>query len=52
MALGLFWSSICLVLFISVLIYDRMGGFASKNKFPVDGRVRIKTSMKPIDSPV
>ena len=40
MAIGLFWSSICLVIFVSILVYDRMGGFLSKNKFPVDGRVR------------
>lgn len=39
MALGLVWSSVCLCLFVSILIYDRMGGFQSKNRFPVNGRV-------------
>ena len=45
MAIGIFWSLICLCVFISVLVYDkRMGGFVSKNKFPVDGRVGFCTS--------
>ena len=39
MALGLFWALICLVIFLSLLLFDKMGGFTSKNKFPVDGRV-------------
>lgn len=39
MALGLLWSSVCLCVFISVLLLDKMGAFASKNRFPVNGRV-------------
>jgi len=41
MALGLFWSSICLCVFVSILLLDRMGVFSGKNKFPVDGRVGL-----------
>lgn len=43
MALGLVWSSVCLCLFVSVLIYDRMGGFQSKNHFPVNGKTVVIT---------
>lgn len=45
MALGLVWSSVCLCLFVSVLIYDRMGGFQSKNQFPVKGKVNSSSSI-------
>lgn len=45
MALGLVWSSVCLCLFVSVLIYDRMGGFQSKNQFPVNGKVNSSSSI-------
>ncbi len=38
MALGLFWTSVCLCVFISILLMDRMNVF-HKNNFPVDGRV-------------
>ena len=39
MALGFAWASILLLIFVSVFIFDKMGGFQSKNHFPVDGRV-------------
>ena len=45
MALGLFWSSVCLCVFVSVFIYDRMGGFQSKNRFPVNGKVNSLPSI-------
>lgn len=45
MALGLAWSSVLLCLFVSVLIYDRMGGFQSKNRFPVNGKVNSPFSI-------
>lgn len=45
MALGLVWSSVLLCLFVSILIYDRMGGFQSKNRFPVNGKVNIPSSI-------
>ena len=41
MALGLAWSLTLLCIFISVVIYDKMGGFTSKPKFPVKNRVSI-----------
>ena len=40
MALGFAWASGLLGVFLSVLFLDRMGAFQSKNKFPVEGRVR------------
>ena len=42
MAIGFAWTSALLVIFVSVLIYDKMGGFQSKNHFPVDGRVPLQ----------
>ena len=45
MALGLVWSSICLCIFVSVLTYDKMGGFQSKNQFPVAGKVHSSSSI-------
>lgn len=39
MALGLFWASICLCVFVAVLALDIMGLFSTKNYFEVDGRV-------------
>ena len=42
MAIGLFWSSICLSVFVSLFLIGRMGGFSSKNEFPVDGRVGLR----------
>lgn len=45
MALGLVWSSICLCIFVSVLTYDKMGGFQSKNQFPVAGKVYSSSSI-------
>jgi len=39
MAIGFVWTSAFLCLVISVFIYDRMGGFRSRNHFPVHGRV-------------
>ena len=44
MAFGFAWASGLLAVFLSVLFIDRMGVFQSKNKFPVDGRVRISGS--------
>ena len=40
MAFGFAWASGLLAVFLCVLFIDRMGVFQSKNKFPVDGRVR------------
>ena len=40
MALGFAWASGLLGVFLSVLFFDKMDVFQSKNKFPVDGRVR------------
>lgn len=39
MAIGIIWASALLVILVSVFILDQMGGFQSKNHFPVDGRV-------------
>ena len=39
MALGFFWASIALLVFLAVLSLDIMGFFSRKNHFPVDGRV-------------
>lgn len=39
MALGLFWASIVLLVFLAVLSLDIMGFFSRKNHFLVDGRV-------------
>lgn len=44
MALGFAWASGLLGVFLSVLFFDKMGVFQSRNKFPVDGRVRILDS--------
>ena len=44
MALGFAWASGLLGVFLSILFFDRMGVFQSKNKFPVEGRVRIAGS--------
>ena len=44
MAFGFAWASGLLGVFLSVLFFDKMGVFQSKNKFPVDGRVRISGS--------
>lgn len=40
MALGLFWATASLCVFLVVLAADIMGLFSSKNYFEVDGRVR------------
>lgn len=48
MALGLYWATGCLALFIAVLALDIMGIFSRKNHFDVDGRVSsIATSHIP-----
>lgn len=39
MALGLYWATACLCLFLAVLAADIMGFFSKKNHFEVDGRV-------------
>lgn len=39
MAIGLFWATVCLCMFLSVLALDIMGFFSRKNHFEVDGRV-------------
>lgn len=39
MALGLYWASVCLCIFLAVLAADIMGLFSSKNYFDVEGRV-------------
>lgn len=41
MALGLFWATVSLVVFITITTLDMMGFFKSKNHFDVDGRVGI-----------
>jgi len=42
MALGIFWTSICFCVFVSLLIADRMGYFTRRNHFLVEGRVRTE----------
>lgn len=39
MALGFFWASVCLLLFLAILSLDIMGFFRRENKFQVEGRV-------------
>ncbi|KAF2088889.1 NAD(P)-binding protein [Saccharata proteae CBS 121410] len=43
MALGLFWATGALLLFLAVLCLDIMGFFSRKNRFPVDGRTVVIT---------
>lgn len=39
MALGVYWATLSLCLFLVVLMLDRMGFFSRKNHLEVDGRV-------------
>jgi 3-dehydrosphinganine reductase len=39
MALGFYWATGALCVFIAVLAADIMGVFSSKNHFEIDGRV-------------
>lgn len=39
MAIGFFWATVCLCLFVTILALDIMGFFSWKNHFEVDGRV-------------
>lgn len=39
MAMGLYWASVCLAIFISVLALDIMGFFSRKNHLDVKGKV-------------
>lgn len=41
MALGLYWATGCLALFVAILALDIMGIFSRKNHFDVDGRVSL-----------
>ncbi|OCK85907.1 NAD(P)-binding protein [Lepidopterella palustris CBS 459.81] len=43
MALGLFWASIALLVFLAILSLDIMGFFSRKNHLPVDGRTVLLT---------
>ncbi|KAF2120420.1 3-ketosphinganine reductase-like protein [Lophiotrema nucula] len=43
MALGLFWATVCLCVFVAVLSLDIMGFFSRGNKFQVEGRTVILT---------
>lgn len=40
MAIGWYWASVSLVIFIGILSLDIMGFFSRKTHFDVDGRVR------------
>lgn len=39
MAIGFFWTSLLLCVFLTILAADKMGMFRTVNHFPVDGRV-------------
>ncbi|EMD01231.1 hypothetical protein BAUCODRAFT_144782 [Baudoinia panamericana UAMH 10762] len=43
MALGLFWASVCLTIFVLILSLDIMGFLSGKNHFDVDGRAVVIT---------
>ncbi|KAF2202961.1 NAD(P)-binding protein [Delitschia confertaspora ATCC 74209] len=43
MALGIFWASVCLLVFLAILSLDIMGFFKRENKFPVEGRTVLLT---------
>lgn len=47
MALGIYWATACLCLFVAILSLDIMGFFSGTNKFDVDGRVRNPQNIKP-----
>jgi 3-dehydrosphinganine reductase len=40
MALGLFWATVSLVVFLTVITLDMLGYLKGKNRFDVNGRVR------------
>ena len=39
MAVGFFWATVCLCIFVTILALDIMGFFSRKNHFEVEGRV-------------
>lgn len=39
MAIGFFWTSVCLCVFVAILALDIMGLFSRKNHFDVNGKV-------------
>lgn len=43
MALGLYWATVALVLFLTILALDIMGIFSRKSHFDVDGRVSLRS---------
>lgn len=47
MALGLYWATVCLCIFLAVLALDIMGFFTRKNHFEVDGRVSYRSREEP-----
>ena len=52
MALGFFWASVSLAVFLSALILDKMGILSRKNHFPVEGRVTRPSSRPPPPPPL
>ena len=51
MAMGYAWASGLLIIIASVFVFDKMGLFKGKNKFPVDGRVNQPSCITGLDQP-